>query len=122
MGLVAGILSYGAVGFVKRKLNIDDALNVFAVFGMGGIVGSLLISVLALDALGGFGFTDASRTFGPQLGAQVVGVVIVMAWSFVASMAILFVVSKITGGLRIDEEDELLGLDLSVQGEQAYDL
>lgn len=122
MGIVAGILTYGAVGFVKRKLNIDDALNVFAVFGMGGIVGALLVSVLALDALGGFGFTDSSRTFGPQLGAQVVGVVIVMAWSFVASMAILFVVSKITGGLRIDEEDELLGLDLSAQGEQAYDL
>lgn len=122
MGIVAGILTYGAVGFVKRKLNIDDALNVFAVFGMGGIVGSLLISVLALDALGGSGFTDATRTFGPQLGAQVIGVVIVMAWSFVASMAILFVVSKVTGGLRIDEEDELLGLDLSAQGEQAYDL
>ena len=122
MGVVAGIISYAAVGFVKRRLNIDDSLNVFAVFGVSGIVGTLLVSVLALDALGGFGFTDASRNFGSQLGVQVIGVLAVMGWSLVATAIILFVVSKLTGGLRIDEEDELLGLDLSAQGEQAYDL
>ena len=122
LGIIAGILSYGAAGFVKRKLNIDDALNVFATFGIGGIVGTLLVSVLALDALGGFGFTNGSRGFGPQLGAQAIGVAVVMAWSFVVSLAILYMVSKVTGGLRIDEEDELLGLDLSAQGEQAYDI
>ena len=122
MGIVAGIISYAAVGFVKRRLNIDDSLNVFAVFGVSGIIGTLMVSVLALDALGGFGFTDASRNFGTQLGVQVIGVLAVMGWSLVATAIILFVVSKFTGGLRIDEEDELLGLDLSAQGEQAYDL
>ncbi len=122
MGFVAGIISYAAVGFVKRRLNIDDSLNVFAVFGVSGIIGALMVSVLALDALGGFGFTNASRNFGTQLGVQVIGVLAVMGWSLVATAIILFVVSKLTGGLRIDEEDELLGLDLSAQGEQAYDL
>ncbi len=122
IGIVAGIICYSAVGFVKRKLNTDDALNVFAVFGMGGIIGTLLVAVFALDSLGGFGFTDANRSFGPQLGVQVVGVLAVMGWSGLATAVILFVTSKITGGLRIDEEDELLGLDLSAQGEQAYDL
>ncbi len=122
LGIVAGILSYAAVGFIKRQLNIDDALNVFAVFGVSGIIGTLLVSVLALDALGGFGFTDASRNFGTQLGIQVIGVLAVMGWSLAATAIILFVVSKLTGGLRIDQEDELLGLDLSAQGEQAYDL
>lgn len=122
MGIVAGIISYAAVGFVKRRLNIDDSLNVFAVFGVSGIIGALMVSVLALDALGGFGFTDSSRNFGTQLGVQVIGVLAVMGWSLVATAIILFVVSKLTGGLRVDEEDELLGLDLSAQGEQAYDL
>jgi Amt family ammonium transporter len=122
IGIVAGILSYSTVGFVKRKLNIDDSLNVFAVFGVAGIVGTLLVSVFALDSLGGFGFMDTSRSFGPQLGVQVVGVLAVVGWSVLATAVILFVTSKITGGLRIDEEDELLGLDLSAQGEQAYDL
>ena len=122
MGIVAGIISYAAVGFVKRRLNIDDSLNVFAVFGVSGIIGALMVSVLALDALGGFGFTDSSRNFGTQLGVQVIGVLAVMGWSMVATAIILFVVSKLTGGLRVDEEDELLGLDLSAQGEQAYDL
>ena len=122
IGIVAGICCYSAVGFVKRKLNTDDALNVFAVFGMGGIIGTLLVAVFALDSLGGLGFTDANRSFGPQLGVQVVGVLAVMGWSCLATAVILFVTSKITGGLRIDEEDELLGLDLSAQGEQAYDL
>ena len=121
-GIVAGFISYAAVGFVKRKLNIDDGLNIFAVFGVSGIIGTLLVSVLALDALGGFGFTDGSRGFGPQLGVQIVGVLAVAGWSLVATTVILFVVSKLTGGLRIDEEDELLGLDLSAQGEQAYDI
>ncbi len=122
MGAVVGIISYAAVGFVKRKLNIDDALNVFAVFGVSGMVGTLLVSVLALDALGGSGLVDASRGFGPQLGVQVIGIAAAAGWSFVASLILLLVISKITGGLRIDEEDELLGLDLSAQGEQAYDL
>ena len=122
MGIVAGLISYAAVGFVKRTLNIDDSLNVFAIFGVSGIIGTLMVSVLALDALGGFGFTDASRNFGTQLGVQVIGVLVVMGWSLVATSIILFVVSKLTGGLRIDQEDELLGLDLSAQGEQAYDL
>ena len=122
IGIVAGILCYSSVGFVKRKLNIDDSLNVFAVFGVGGIVGTLLVAVFALDSLGGFGFTDSSRSFGPQLGVQAVGILAVLGWSFLATAVIMFVTSKITGGLRIDEEDELLGLDLSAQGEQAYDL
>ena len=122
MGFVAGIISYAAVGFVKRRLNIDDSLNVFAVFGVSGIIGTLMVSVLAMDALGGFGFFDSNRNFATQLGVQVIGVLAVMGWSLVATAIILFVVSKLTGGLRIDEEDELLGLDLSAQGEQAYDL
>ena len=122
LGIVAGILCYATVGLVKRRLNIDDSLNVFAIFGMGGMVGTLLVSVFALDSLGGFGFTDTSRSFGPQLGVQVIGILAVMGWSLVATAAIMFVTSKLAGGLRIDQEDELLGLDLSAQGEQAYDL
>ncbi len=122
MGLAAGLICYGAVGFVKRTLRIDDAMNVFAVFGMGGIIGTVLVTVLAMDAFGGFGFVESSRGFGPQLGVQVIGVAAAVGWSFVGSMILLFVVSKITGGLRIDDEDELLGLDLSAQGEQAYDI
>ena len=78
--IIAGILSYGAAGFVKRKLNIDDSSTYSPYSAWGGIVGTLLVSVLALDALGGFGFTNGSRGFGPQLGAQAIGVAVVMAW------------------------------------------
>ena len=122
IGIIVGLVTYPAAGFIKRKLRIDDALNVFTVFGVSGIIGSLLVAVFALDVLGGFGYVEADNGFGIQLAIQAIGVVAVIAWSMVATAAILFVTSRLTGGLRIDEEDELLGLDLSSQGEQAYDL
>ncbi len=105
IGSVAGILCQEAVTFVRNKLQIDDTLDVFAVHGVGGIFGTLMI------ALVGKGIWVA------QLGS----LVIVGVFTFVLTVLLVKIVGAVTG-LRVDAETETNGLDLSVHGERAYDM
>ena len=93
------------------KLKIDDSLDVFAVHGVGGMLGILILPFLSAEVLGGTG----DGVFMTQL----VGTAAVVAWSAIASFIILLLL-KVTLGLRVTEEQEFEGLDISLHGENAY--
>ncbi len=111
IGLAGGLVCYFAVHLIRVKLKIDDSLDVFAVHGVGGILGILILPVLSAEFLGGTG----QGVFTTQL----VGTLAVVAWSAIASFLILLVL-KMTFGLRVTEEQEFEGLDVSLHGESAY--
>ena len=111
IGLAGGIVCYFAVHLIRVKLRIDDSLDVFAVHGVGGILGILLLPFLSSTALGGTGDGDFL--------VQLTGTVAVIAWSAIASFIILSIL-KFTTGLRVNEEQEYEGLDTSLHGESAY--
>ena len=111
IGLAGGLLCYAAVHLIRVKLKIDDSLDVFAVHGVGGILGILILPFLSSTALGGTGDGDFM--------VQLTGTAAVVAWSAIAS-AIILVVLKVTLGLRVTEEQEYVGLDTSLHGESAY--
>jgi Amt family ammonium transporter len=111
MGLAGGLVCYFAVNLIRVKLKIDDSLDVFAVHGVGGILGILLLPLLSAKALGGTGEGDFIT--------QLTGTLAVIAWTAIASVLILALL-KYTMGLRVDEEAEYVGLDISQHGESAY--
>ena len=119
IGVVAGFVCFYVTGFVKQRLRIDDSLDVFAVHGIGGMVGSLLVAILAASALGGVGYAPG-MTIGRQLVAQAIGVAVAAAWSAVATFVIVKLLAASTG-LRVSAEAESDGLDLAAHGERAYD-
>ncbi len=122
LGVIASLVCFYAVGIIKHKLKVDDSLDVFAVHGLGGIIGLLLVVFLASPALGGEGFPVAGRTVAQQLGVQALGVAAAMIWAGLLTFIILKVLNLVMGGVRVDEEDELVGLDLAAHGERGYDL
>lgn len=105
---------------IKHKLEIDDSLDVFAVHGVGGIVGSLLLAVFASTALGGNGYAEGMG-MASQIGAQLVGVLIVALWSGLATWLIAKLVA-LAFPMRVSEDDEREGLDLSSHGERAWEM
>ena len=115
LGIAAGIVCYFACSLVKGRLGVDDSLDVFAVHGLGGIMGSILLAVLGTSAFGGFGSFD----MGPQLLVQLKCVGVVVVWSAVATVAIVKI-AALCGGLRVSPEEEETGLDDSCHGEKAY--
>jgi Amt family ammonium transporter len=117
-GFLAGFLCYWCVGFIKQKVRIDDSLDVFAVHGVGGALGILLTSFFGAEALGGMGLGDG-MTIGKQFGVQIVGLVVVAVWSLVISLILVKVIQKTTG-LRVSEEDEIEGLDITSHGERIH--
>ena len=122
LGAVAGVLCFFAVDVVKKRWKIDDSLDVFAVHGVGGMIGTLLVAFLAVTALGGSGLSVEGGAIGSQLGVQALGVVASVAWAAVVTFIIVKVTSWVTGGLRVNEEDEQAGLDLATHGERGYDM
>lgn len=120
IGIVAGLVCFGAVQVVKPIFKLDDALDVFAVHGMGGIVGSILTGILASSSLGGIGFPEGMG-IGQSLWAQIVGVVATGAWAIAVSFVILKVVDMTTG-LRVSDEEEFEGLDITTHGERGYEI
>lgn len=122
LGITASTVCFFAVGIIKWKLLIDDSLDVFAVHGLGGIIGTLLIPVLALQILDGHGYLVENRTIIEQFGIQALGVLASMAWSGVCTFLILKVLNLVMGKVRVDLEDEIVGLDVAVHGERGYDL
>jgi len=115
LGLLAGIVCYFMCGIVKEKLKIDDTLDVFAVHGVGGIMGTVLVAVFGTATFGGFG----TFNMGEQLMTQLIALAVVIGWSAIATVLIVFVCKKTTG-LRVDEEVEFTGLDQAEHGETAY--
>ena len=122
LGAAGAFVCFYAVEFVKGRLDIDDSLDVFAVHGVGGLLGTLLVAFLATDALGGAGLSVSSGTVGSQLGVQALGALATVAWAGGFTYVIAKATAALTGGLRISADDELAGLDLSAHGERGYDL
>jgi len=129
IGLIAGVVCYLMVVKVKAMFGYDDSLDAFGVHGAGGTLGALLTGVFANSVINPiFGKDQAGNVLATgflegnhhQLLNQLVGVAIAWSISIVGTLVILFVVDK-TVGLRVNEEDEREGLDLSQHGEEGYD-
>lgn len=118
LGFSAGIICYYGVAFVKRSLKIDDSLDVFAVHGVGGILGILLVAVFASPDLGGMGYAKGMG-MGSQFVVQLTGTTATVIWSIIGTFVIIKIVSALVG-LRVDDEAETDGLDLSEHGERGY--
>ncbi|MFZ5720813.1 MAG: ammonium transporter [Pseudomonadota bacterium] len=118
LGALGSLVCIQAVDFVKHRVKLDDSLDVFAVHGVGGLLGTLAVSVLALPALGGAGYGEGMGP-GSQLGVQALGALAVCAWSAAAS-AVILLVCRLTVGLRATPEAIEDGLDLSSHGERGY--
>ena len=119
IGSVAGLLCYYAVTAIKPRFGYDDSLDVFGVHGIGGIVGALLTGIFVNDELGGMGLAEGMTTI-TQFIAQLKSVLFTIVFSGVMSYIILKIVSLFTGGLRVDEEEEYDGLDISLHNEKGY--
>ena len=119
LGISSGIICYIAVGFIKNKLSLDDSLDVFAVHGVGGIIGTMLAGVLAAEQFGGLGL---ETSVGEQTYIQFVGVISVALYTLIATIIITSVVRAIFG-LRIDGvEEDGDGVDVNTHGESGYNL
>jgi len=123
IGFLAGIVCFNAVIFVKQKLKIDDSLDVFPVHGVGGIIGTLLAGIFAASSLGIFSGQGLAEgmTISSQLGVQFVGVVSTILYTAVATFIILKIVESITG-LRVTDDEEQQGIDITSHEEKGYDL
>lgn len=118
IGGVAGIVCFGATQLLKRRLHIDDSLDVSPVHGVGGVIGSLLTGVFVDASLGGAGLAEGV-TIARQVGVQALGIVATAAWCAIATFLILKVLG-LTVGLRVDADQETEGLDLASHGERGY--
>jgi Amt family ammonium transporter len=110
IGVVGGVVCCIAAGVVKHRLGIDDSLDVFAVHGLGGMLGSLLLAAFALPALGGSGYGHPMSAAG-QLGAQAIGVGAAVVWSAICTYLIVKFLDA-TVGARVSLEEERNGLEL----------
>jgi Amt family ammonium transporter len=126
IGFVAGFACLWGVNGLKRMLGADDSLDVFGVHGVGGIVGALLTGVFNTQALGGPGLVGdwvtagiVSNGIGTQVWIQLKAVLLTVVWSAIVSF-VAFKIVDLTVGLRVSEEEEREGLDISSHGETAY--
>lgn len=119
IGAIAAVLCYFAIQLVKNRLRIDDSLDVFAVHGVGGMLGSLLLAPFLSPALGGAGYADG-MVMGSMLGAQALGVAAVAVWSAVATAVAALAVSLFLP-MRVSEDDERQGLDIASHGERGWE-
>ena len=120
IGIAGGTICYYMVGVIKRRFRIDDALDVFAVHGVGGAVGIMLTAVFIDTTLGGIGLAEG-RSMGDQATIQLTGIVVTLLWSAVVSFVIIKVVQMFVG-LRVNAETEEQGLDLRLHGERGYNM
>jgi Amt family ammonium transporter len=124
VGLSGGVICYYATSYLKQSLKIDDSLDVFPVHGVGGIVGTFLAGILVSADLGifsGNGLAEGA-TIGSQVGVQVTGIVATGVYTAILTVILLKLVAALTGGLRVDEEQEQQGLDISDHDEKGYSM
>jgi Amt family ammonium transporter len=118
IGLVAGVICFLCATTLKRKMGYDDSLDAFGVHGIGGIVGAILTGVFAAPALGGFGTVE---DIGAQVWIQLKGVGFTVIYTAIVTFIILKVLDMVMG-LRVNEEEEAVGLDLAQHNERGYNL
>jgi len=118
IGLVSGVVCFFCATSLKRKMGYDDSLDAFGVHGIGGIVGAILTGVFAAPALGGFGTVE---DIGAQVWVQAKGVGFTVIYTAIVTYVILKVLDLVMG-LRVNEEEEAVGLDLAQHNERGYNL
>ncbi|MBV12616.1 MAG: ammonia channel protein [Flavobacteriaceae bacterium] len=119
IGLISGYLCYEAVGLVKNKFKVDDSLDVFAVHGLGGMIGILLLPFLISESFGGVGYGDG--TFSSLMSAQVIGVIAVLVFTLLLSYILAIFVKSLVG-IRVSDDQIEEGLDISSHGQSGYKL
>ena len=120
IGIVAGILGFYGVTFLKVKLGYDDSLDVFGVHGIDGIWGSLAVGLFADPSVNGVKgiFYGSSK----QFISQIIAVIAVIIFSAVGTLILAYLAKLIAGGWRTSEEEEAVGLDQSIHGEKSFEL
>jgi Amt family ammonium transporter len=119
IGAAAGVGCFFAATRLKRAFGYDDSLDVFGIHAVGGIIGAMLTGVFAATALGGSGFADGNESVIAQLVAQGVAVAATIIYSGGMSFVILKILDMVMG-LRVDEDQEVEGLDLALHDERGY--
>ena len=124
VGLSGGIVCYYATIYLKQKIKIDDSLDVFPVHGVGGIVGTFLAGILVSGELGIFSGNGLAEgmTMGSQVMVQIIGIFSVAAYTGILTFIILKVVGAVTSGIRVTQEEEQMGLDITDHDERGYSL
>ena len=124
VGLAGGVICYYATTFLKQSLRIDDSLDVFPVHGVGGMVGTFLAGILVSSNLGifsGNGLADG-MTMGSQVGVQVTGILATGIYTAIVTFILLKVVGVLTSGIRITDEQEQVGCDITDHDEKGYSM
>ena len=124
VGLSGGVICYFATTYLKQKIKIDDSLDVFPVHGVGGIVGTLLAGILVSGNLGIFSGNGLAKgmTMGSQLVVQLIGVLSVAAYTGILTFLLLKLVGAVTSGIRVTQEEEQMGLDITDHDEKGYSM
>jgi Amt family ammonium transporter len=121
IGLVAGLLGFFSVAKIKQKVGYDDSLDAFGIHGMCGIWGALATGLFASPAINAAG---RGLFYGnpKQLWIQIVSIVATAVFTAVGTLIVTYVTKLLTGGLRVEEESEIIGLDNSLHGERAFEI
>ena len=118
IGLVAPIISYYSINYLKPKLGYDDALDVWGIHGMSGVWGAIATGIFAVPAVGGVAGLVAGNP--QQVLIQIISVIATIIYSFAVSYIIAKVLDKALNGIRVDEKEEIGGLDSHLHKESAY--
>ena len=124
VGLAGGVVCYYATTYLKQNLKIDDSLDVFPVHGVGGMVGTFLAGILVSNNLGVFsgnGLADG-MTIGSQVGVQVTGILATGIYTAIVTFILLKIVAALTSGIRITDEQEQVGCDITDHDEKGYSM
>jgi Amt family ammonium transporter len=121
IGLVAGVLGYLFVAKLKRKIGYDDSLDAFGVHGMCGIWGALATGLFACPAVNQAG-TGLFYGNAKQVGIQFLSIIGTAAFSVVGTLIVIAITRLLTGGLRIDKDSEIQGLDSALHGERGFEI
>ena len=120
LGTLGGIVCYIGVELIRIRLKIDDSLDVFAVHGIGGILGTILCGILMSSNFGGVGFDEGMSAFD-HIKIQIYSVLVTLIWTAVFTYVILKIITLFTP-LRVSEEEEITGLDTTSHGESGYNI
>ena len=124
VGLAGGVVCYYGTTYLKQNLKIDDSLDVFPVHGVGGMVGTFLAGILVSNNLGVFsgnGLADG-MTIGSQVGVQVTGILATGIYTAIVTFILLKIVATLTSGIRITDEQEQVGCDITDHDEKGYSM
>ncbi|MDG2421159.1 MAG: ammonium transporter [Gammaproteobacteria bacterium] len=124
VGLAGGVICYYATTFLKQNLKIDDSLDVFPVHGVGGIVGTLLAGILVSANLGIFSGNGLAEgmTISSQVSIQVIGILATAIYTALVTFILLKIVGILTSGIRVTDEQEQIGCDITDHDEKGYSM